>query len=432
MPCTARILRIPPAVAIVFCAAAALSILPQTAFGADEELTKKVDILASELANLREQLTVPETDAQLPKIHGLGPAASKIYGVQQGLSIAGYGEFYFGAPIEDTAETGATNVADVYRFIAYIGYKFNDRILVNSEVEWEHGGSQVSVEFSYLDFLFSDEFNIRAGNFLIPMGITNLRHEPTVYRGNFRPEVERRIIPSTWREMGVGAYGTVGQQAHYSAYLVNGLDASGFDSSGARGGRQKGQEASFEDVAGVFALDFTGSDDSWALGASAFYGQADQNAFTDAAGENIDVTHTIAEAHAQLKRNGFDLKALFAYSDTDGAGDLLASPDWDGATVVPERQVGWYVEAAYDVAPSLLGRDSVELSPWVRYEDFNLQDRVPTGLTADDSFAQQLLSVGLDFKPDPQVVIKAEYVHKTNDASTALSDEIRVGAGFIY
>ena len=53
---------------------------------------------------------------------------------------------------------------------------------------------------------------------------------------------ERRIIPTTWRENGVGVLGSVGPFA-YRAYLLNGLDATGFSPEGLRGGRQKGSRA---------------------------------------------------------------------------------------------------------------------------------------------------------------------------------------------
>ena len=43
------------------------------------------------------------------------------------------------------------------RVVAYLGYKFNDWIVFNTEIEFEHGSTEnegsVSVEFATLDFL---------------------------------------------------------------------------------------------------------------------------------------------------------------------------------------------------------------------------------------------------------------------------------------
>ena len=59
-----------------------------------EEATRRTSLLAEEVENLRTSLTVPDFEplTMEDSIYGLGPAASKIYGVERGLSIGGYGE----------------------------------------------------------------------------------------------------------------------------------------------------------------------------------------------------------------------------------------------------------------------------------------------------------------------------------------------------
>ena len=428
-----RSLAVGAAIATILSGAIAAPALAQ----GEAELQEQIDVLAEEIARLREEMAIPETDAELTSVYGMGPAASKVYGARQGISIGGYGEFYFASPIEQTDETGALNVADYYRFISYFGYKFTDQIVMNTEIEFEHAttsgnwegdAGSVSVEFAYLDFLLDPRFNVRAGNLLVPMGFVNEMHEPAFYRGNFRPEVERRIIPSTWRELGVGAHGQVTDELRYTAYVVNALNAEKFGSSGARGGRQKGNRVLWEDVAGVLQLSYENRD-GWGVSGSGYVSQADHNRLTGPGGEQLDVTHWIAEGHVWVDWNGFEGRALFA---TSGFGDTAALSGIVGSTV-PERQVGWYVDVAYDVAPFLLGRDTTaRISPWIRYENLDLQSEVADGFTADPALARQFLTVGVDVKPHPLVVLKGEYVHFSNDADAPQSDEIRVGAGFVY
>ena len=98
--------------------------------------------------------------------------------------------------------------------------------------------------------------NARAGMVLMPMGFVNRIHEPSFYFGNNRPEVERRIIPSTWREMGVGLFGAISPELTYTAYVVNGLDATGFSSDGIREGRGSGSNAKAENFAFVARVDY--------------------------------------------------------------------------------------------------------------------------------------------------------------------------------
>ena len=78
---------------------------------------------------------------------------------------------------------------------------------------------KVVVEFLYLDFLLSEEANLRIGHVLTPMGLVNLRHEPTLFNTVQRPEVENKLIPSTWHENGALVYGRI-ETAGYNIPLV--------------------------------------------------------------------------------------------------------------------------------------------------------------------------------------------------------------------
>jgi hypothetical protein len=54
-------------------------------------LERKTDVLSQEVEKLRTNLAIPE-EAKYKSMYGMGPAASKVYGVTKGLSIGGYGE----------------------------------------------------------------------------------------------------------------------------------------------------------------------------------------------------------------------------------------------------------------------------------------------------------------------------------------------------
>ena len=214
-----------------------------------------MDILTDEVAQLKENLFLPER-AELKSFYGLGPAASKVYQVKRGLSLGGYGEGHFSKMLPDTE--GNQDRADALRFVLYTGYKFSDRIILNTELEVEHAtteatvtssGGEVSLEFGYLDFLGWKYLNARAGLVLMPLGFLNEIHEPVTYFGNFRPEVERVIIPTTWSDLGTGIFGQLWHpDLQYRTYITTSLNAEGFEPSGIREGRQKGNEALAEDL----------------------------------------------------------------------------------------------------------------------------------------------------------------------------------------
>ena len=100
------------------------------------ELERKVEILSEELERTRTEMALPEEPA-LESVYGLGPAASKVYGLARGLSLGGYAEARYTAFVADKGDK--KNEIDFLRFVLYAGYKFTERILFNSELEIERG-----------------------------------------------------------------------------------------------------------------------------------------------------------------------------------------------------------------------------------------------------------------------------------------------------
>src|SRR5436305_1865929 len=65
-----------------------------------------------------------------------------------------------------------------------------------------------------------------------------------------RPLTDTLIVPSAWRELGVGIYGTPLEGLHYQLYAMGGLDADKFRADAPLvGGRGQGQNAHLNDVA---------------------------------------------------------------------------------------------------------------------------------------------------------------------------------------
>lgn len=378
-----------------------------------EELERRLNLVTEELQKLKNESAVAEPT--YTSSYGLGPAASKIYKVSKGLSIGGYGEGHFSNLVSD--KSGKNDEADLVRFILYTGYKFTDRIVFNSEVEFEHGQAgegkkgEVSVELANLDFLLHEKFNLRAGMVLIPVGLTNELHEPTIYHGNDRPLVETQVIPSTWREMGVGAFGNLTDKVSYRLYLVNGLKGEKFTSQGIRGGRQNGAKAVADDWAVVARLDYEPIL-GLKLGASAYLGDSGQG--KEFAGKKADIFTEVYEIHGQYKVRGLELKALAARVEIDDA-DLLGN--------VPDRIGAWYGEVAYDVLPLILPGTTHYLAPFVRYENLDY-----AGSPED----VELWVGGLSYKPIPNVVVKADYRNFNNRDKADTADEVNLGFGFIF
>ena len=395
-----------------------------------DELERRIDVLAAEL----EQLELGEAAVVADESeHGLGPAASKIYRTDTGLSIGGYGEMLYENPDserDDGTPSGATDELDFLRAILYFGYKFNDRFLFNSEIEFEHASTgqngEASVEFAYLDYLWRPEANLRAGLLLIPMGFVNELHEPTVFLGARRPNIEQVIIPTTWRENGFGLFGEAGPFS-YRTYVVNGLEGADFSSGGLRGGRQKGSQALAEDLAWVGRIDYAPMP-GLLLGGSAYIGDSGQD-LVDPEGRDVALGTTILEGHAEWRWRGLELRALVARAELDDVARLNRALGRTGTASVGEELSGWYLQAGYD----LLARSSSErqLIPYARLEEYDTQDEVPDGFAASPANDVESLTLGLAFKPIDQLIVKADYQDYDNGAGTAV-DQFNVALGYIF
>ncbi len=394
-------------------------------------LAQQIEILAAEVEDLRVGESVM-VEASTP-VNGLGPAASKVYQTQRGVSIGGYGEVlgtFFDGTDQSGEPSGMTDTMDNLRLVMYLGYKFSDRWLLNTEIEFEHASTskagEVSVEFAYLDYFWRESLGVRAGLILVPMGWINEMHEPTTFLGTTRPETERRIIPSTWREIGAGIFGSSGPLS-YRTYVFNGLDASGFSASGLRGGRQKGSKAKAEDFAWVGRVDWEAVP-GLTVGLSAWFGDSGQDLRTTS-GQSLGVRTVIWEAHLDWRWRGFEVRGLWAGAALDDVAQLNSALGLEGALSVGERLEGAYVQVGWDALAGRQGQQS--LIPFVRWEDLNTQAKVPKGWAADTANDDTILTLGLSYKPLEQIVFKADWQHVENRASTGV-DRFSLGLGYVF
>lgn len=390
------------------------------------ELERRLEVLAGEIEKMRIGEAVAEADVSQ---YGLGPAASKIYRTERGLSIGGYGELLyqgFDDELDNGKAAGKTDSFDLLRGVLYFGYKLSDRWLLNTEIEYEHAGSEASVEFAYLDYLWRPQANFRAGLLLVPMGFINELHEPTVFLGANRPDVERLILPTTWRENGVGLFGEAGPVS-YRTYLVNGFRGAGFTAGGLRGGRQKGNQTKAEDLAWVGRADFTGVPGLTA-GGSAYVGNSGQDLKTSA-GEKISAGTTLLEGHLEWRWRGLELRALGVQADLDDVAALNAALGLAGDRSVGEKLKGYYLQLGYDL---LAGRGGGRaFIPYARLESYNTQDEVPAGFRANPANDVDVWTLGAAFKPIEQIIFKVDYQNYDNAAGTG-ADQFNALLGYVF
>ena len=394
------------------------------------DLQRKIDILAEEIDRLKTGEVLRDT---VGLTTGLGPAASRVYGSKiGGVSLASYGEALyqnFDATVDDGASSDKKDQIDYLRAVLYVGHRFNDWILFNSEIEFEHAstgkGGEVSVELAYIELLLSRAANLRTGLLLIPVGIINEKHEPTTYFGTARPRVEQLIIPTTWRALGIGSYGEITEWLNYRAYVVEGLNAAGFSgANGIRGGRQSGARAVAEDFGATGRIEVLPLPEL-TIGADFFAGNSGQG-MTDSLGE-IRAWTSVWSTHVEFAWNQLQLRGLYArtsVSEADRISQVVGS-------TVGSAMDGWYASAGYDVMPLLSSSTAHALSPYVIYEEFNTHARVPAGSTQNAAYDGSTLTLGLMYSPTPGIAFKADYRDNT-DGSGGATDQWNLAIGYLF
>lgn len=349
-----------------------------------------------------------------------------------GMSFFGYGELNYIRPRHDPAATTATAARGVFGF----GYRFNERTRFAAELEVENAvvsasdQGEVAFEQLYLEHDLTPTTSAKAGLFLMPIGILNEVHEPTRFFGVQRNLVETAIIPTTWRELGIGLRGITDAGLRWDAGLVTGFDLTKWDPAATEGVdsplgsiHQEGQFAKARSLAGYGALNYNGIP-GFNVGGSLYHGGAGQKQPGFAGG---DASITLAEVHARWQPSRWDLSALAAQGRFHRV-DALNATFAGEPTPVPDSFGGWYAQAAYRAWQ----QGDYAFWPFARYERANTArsfSGLPAGLAPEPQGDRRQLVLGANFYLHPQVVIKADYTRVLNNSA---QDRFGLGVGFHY
>lgn len=362
------------------------------------------------------------------------------FGAGLDTTIGGYGEITYNGYVKDSSR----NQADLKRLVLFVGHRFSDKLSFTSEIEVEHAvassGDQgeVAIEQAYLDYSFNSALNLKAGLFLMPFAFLNRNHEPPVFYGVERNEVETRIIPSTWREGGLGFYGSTSFGLNYDVGVTTGFDIAKLDDAGAplAGSHQELQLAKASSLSFYGSLEYQGVP-GLLVGGAVFSGNATHNnadfkadnSLPDFSG--ITSRITLWDVHGRWQHKGFDFQALYTRGTISRAaaldGVLAAYNTSNGTdlTLAPSAFYGWYAQGAYSFS---LGGD-ITIDPFVRYEKFDAQAALPLGLLADPANRDRVLTTGLSFHPLRSVVVKVDYQKFFQNKD---NDRVNLGLGYMF
>ena len=414
-----RVNKFTAGLVLTLCATTAMAATPTP-----EEMWAIIQQQQQEIARLKEQVSQANQEIKETTVKVEATASMVEDGIAPGgqslasswtdrTQIGSYGEMQYNN-LEDQNGNGGDgdkDELDFHRFVFFLGHDFSDTTRMFSEVELEHSEAgdgkegEVELEQAYIEHDLGLTTRLKAGLFLLPVGLLNVTHEPDTFYGVERNNVEKNIIPTTWWEGGVALSGEFMPGLNYEAAFTSGLkleaDKGQFR---IRDGRQKVSKADASDPAYTANLRYTGIA-GLELGATVQY---QQDIYQGEYDQDIDAV--LYEAHAAYRNGPFGLRALAASWDIDSAINNIKT----GA----DQQEGWYIEPSW-----LLTR---KLGLFGRYSEWDNQ----AGGSGDTEFNEW--NLGFNYWLEERVVFKVDYQFQDAPANEKELEGLNLGVGWSF
>jgi hypothetical protein len=474
--------------------------VPRVDAASPEEIDQKLKAMEEEMRALKQQLKelkeVPAPAVQTPPPGappgaGASPLTSESVQPQtgnkdilgflpspiEGLKLGMYGEFKFGMQQNPDRNGQWQSGFDAARIVLLPSFQFTDSIVFNAEIEFEHAGfaadaddklsGAVGIEQAWVDFKVNPYFNVRApGIDLVPVGYTNLFHEPTLFYSVNRPTLANGLIPTTWSAPAMSVYGKIVDNLHYQVQVSSSLEdfGSGFDSRTDGNSVPPFPESYDPGISGKTALalarpplgDFRQLTNAPATTVRLSYtppfipGLAGSTSVyytpsTTPRGAHSDTGTTLkrssltlidSEVRYRLPVTGFEFRGEYVQSIFGSPANLRANNDTDPTDNVGRTMWGISGEVAYHFG---LGRAlgvEWELVPFYRYTFQSLQtsgfrgtdENIPTG-----SGRQHIQTMGFALFPGKKLVLKLTYQNVLDHQPGGCKcDYVLGGVGFYF
>jgi hypothetical protein len=322
--------------------------------------------------------------------------------------------------------------------VLLFGYRFNERTNFVTEIELEHV-KEVYVEQAFMNYKILPWLNFRGGLMLVPMGILNEYHEPPTFNGVERPNLDSKVVPTTWREIGAGFTGRIDNAAvKYQLYVMNGFN--GYNNGGVfrgtdglRKGRQKGAESFISSPTLASKIDYYGIS-GLKLGISTYNGKS-QSTMYNGIDKNDHAAINVADSSVVgISMMGFDVRYVKGGFEARGQVNVVNIKNTDQyndftGKDLGSQMFGWYAEAGYNLLHA--AKTEQKFVPFVRYEMYNTHAKTEGGLSVNGTFDRTDVTVGAGWWLSSGAVLKADYQFFGN-ATDNTTGQFNVGIGIWF
>ncbi len=266
----------------------------------------------------------------------------------QGLVVTGYGSMEYLNP------QGGIQTFDAHNLNLIVVGKLRGDLFVAAEVEYEHGGEEIALEFAYLAFTRWRYVNVVAGKFVVPFGYFNVAHPAWIQKVPGRPFGLDNVFPTGYEDVGLMLRGGLPagylSRVTYDVWVVNGL-------AGPNGADVRDMRDNLEDVdQNKFAGGRLGFVARMGLdvGASIHTGKYDPA---------DDLTITFFGADARYERSGFEIRGEYVQANQDViGGDIKKRGGYGQVAYLVRRTIEPTVRVSQKNFPSEVREYSVGFS----------------------------------------------------------------------
>lgn len=388
---------------------------------------------------------------------------------------------------------GKRNDIDLERFVLEGKFNWDKHWSFGTELEIEHGGTGITMEFDrfeefgefeleiekggevllermYMQYNHNDAVQVQIGRIQVPLSLQFTREEPTDYLTTNPAETSLNLIPTNWTDNGISLFGRMGRekQWYYNLSLINGLDCSAFSSATfiKRGNQKRFEFANANNFSLTGRLDYhfhlgnmedeheeegedhesfadIESDEDNYVGAAFYYGRSDGN--RPKPDMSVPVYVGVYNAYVVLNPYPFRFAAEVIYGTVSNS-EILSNTNRNLSnnlnvkrTPVGSSALGTFGELGFDIFS--LFKKYHRQHPQKRFEAFVRYDWYDTMFTTEGlifnnpRWARRTATVGINFRPIEQIRFKAMYGMRTLGAgypNAGDDNENTFSAGFAF
>jgi hypothetical protein len=345
------------------------------------------------------------------------------------------------------------------RAVLETSFRVDKKWNLNAELEFENGGTGVSLEFDPLEEfgefeyevekggeIWFEQFNlqyapskssdIRFGRVKVPFGIMTVLDEPTEYRTTGLSEMEDTVLPTHWSEYGVLSRSKIADKWLLQVGMVSALDGSAFNSANfiKRGNQRRFETVKVNDWAGVARLDYVLGEERF-VGISGYVGNTRNN--RPKPDLQVDAYLAMAEAHVVLEAEPFEFQAIGLVGhlqnseQVSNANRNLSNNLNVKRTPVGKEAVGASAELAFELYEMLKKHPKGELYLFARYDYVDTHFATQGSVFNNPRWERSTWTTGVNVMPNNWLIFKAQFARQKLGISTQkFQNTFSLGFGF--